>query len=518
MAVVPDDELDFAPEDESGPERAEILLPAWKILIADDEPAVHAATRLALGSVSFRGREIEFVSAYSGAEVMQCLRLHDDIAVVFLDVVMETDDAGLRVARQLRKEGHHLPRIILRTGHPGYAPEREVIVDYDIHDYKEKTSLDFSKLFSCVISALRAYDDLLRIEQHKRGLLLVLESVSWFDLRSLRRYLSRMLAELSVLADIDIVDVSLAARDLPRRVGDNGADAMFDLIVDGIADRSRAAQAAAHIAQTFALAMARSDEAGSSFYARFSDKEIVLHSPQPDAFSRADAVLLEMFLMKVAQSLDNLDTFREVIAERDGLVRGFSLLDCGRECHHDDDELRQIQYFSRITAAKLQNRLEFQDEIDDWFVFSIATACGLHDLGQFDLPHEIFEKPGPLTEDERHLIRSHVEKGLALLDARCGGLHGTRLYPMLEAVIAQHHERYDGSGYPAGRKAAEISLAAGIVGLADTYVAMTSPRSYRAAISHDLTVAHLAANRGIAFDPRLVDAFLEALEDEASLV
>lgn len=146
-----------APVDETGSPDQRL----WRVLIVDDDVDVHAVTRLALRNVSFKGRELELFSAYSGREAYDFLRDTPDIALVLLDVVMETDDAGLLLARRIREELHNaIVRVVLRTGQPGQAPEQRVIIEYDINDYKAKTELTTQKLFTTVISALRAYESL----------------------------------------------------------------------------------------------------------------------------------------------------------------------------------------------------------------------------------------------------------------------------------------------------------------------------------------------------------------------
>jgi PAS domain S-box-containing protein len=134
---------------------------AWRILIVDDDVDVHVVTRLALRNVTFLNRPLQLLSAYSGKEAMEVMRATDDIALVLLDVMMETDDAGLRVAKQIRGElQNHMMRVVLRTGQAGQSVENRVIVDYDINDYKSKTDLTTQKLFTTVIASLRAYGSL----------------------------------------------------------------------------------------------------------------------------------------------------------------------------------------------------------------------------------------------------------------------------------------------------------------------------------------------------------------------
>lgn len=137
----------------------------WKILVVDDEPDVHQLTRMVLRGLQFDGCGVEVLSGYSAKDAHDLLAQWDDIAVLLLDVVMETDQAGLEVVHHIRhtlKNG--FVRIILRTGQAGQAPEPEVISQYDINDYREKTELTSQKLITAVTSALRAYRDLRTIE------------------------------------------------------------------------------------------------------------------------------------------------------------------------------------------------------------------------------------------------------------------------------------------------------------------------------------------------------------------
>ncbi|WLD59383.1 SpoIIE family protein phosphatase [Salinispirillum sp. LH 10-3-1] len=148
-----DDALQFAEENPS-----DDGLHVWKILIVDDEPEVHQVTRMALREFRFQNHRAEFYSAYSGSEARAVLEQQDDIALILLDVVMESEDAGLNLARHIRDTiGNKLIRIILRTGQPGQAPEQRVVLQYDINDYRSKTEMTAQRLITSVVSALRSY-------------------------------------------------------------------------------------------------------------------------------------------------------------------------------------------------------------------------------------------------------------------------------------------------------------------------------------------------------------------------
>src|SRR5215211_4042710 len=183
--------------------------PRWKIAVIDDEPAVHDGTRFALSDYRLNGQGLEILSAYSAAEGRELLRRHPDIAVVLLDVIMETDTAGLGLVEFIRKElKNETVRIILRTGQPGQAPERRVIVDYDINDYKAKTELTSDKLFTSLTAALRSYQQLERMVQTRRGLEIIIDAAGrLFDFRSMQRLAEGVLTQIASLLNVECAGI-----------------------------------------------------------------------------------------------------------------------------------------------------------------------------------------------------------------------------------------------------------------------------------------------------------------------
>lgn len=139
-----------------------------KVIIADDEPEVHAVTRFVLRDYEYQGNKLEFLSAYSGAEAKQLLKEHPDASLILLDIVMEREDSGLDVAEFIRENLHNdFIRIILRTGQPGTVPEEEVISRYDVNDYREKTELTDRKFKTAMTMALRAYADIITMDSFR---------------------------------------------------------------------------------------------------------------------------------------------------------------------------------------------------------------------------------------------------------------------------------------------------------------------------------------------------------------
>ena len=174
-----DDETDWLvddPQHGDDEDAAQAIAQPWRVLIVDDDVDVHVVTKFALSQASFEGRRLSFLHAYTGEEALTLLRSTQDIAVVLLDVIMETQDAGLHVARQIREDLHNSAvRIILRTGQPGQALEHRIIIDYDINDFWCKTDLTTRKLFTTVISSLRTYASLRDAERQVSDLAAALE-------------------------------------------------------------------------------------------------------------------------------------------------------------------------------------------------------------------------------------------------------------------------------------------------------------------------------------------------------
>jgi response regulator RpfG family c-di-GMP phosphodiesterase len=140
----------------------------WKVLLVDDEPDVHEITRIGLKGFTFDGKKLELISAYSAEQAREILQNDRHFAAALIDVVMETEEAGLDLVRFIREEmGLSHIRLIIRTGQPGMAPEKFVIDNFDIDDYKEKTDLTTLKMYTMFRSSIKSHRDILTIERSR---------------------------------------------------------------------------------------------------------------------------------------------------------------------------------------------------------------------------------------------------------------------------------------------------------------------------------------------------------------
>ncbi|MFP6847078.1 MAG: EAL domain-containing protein [Pseudomonas sp.] len=173
----------------------------WRVLAVDDDINFQRATAFALGDMAVLGKRIELIQAFSSREASMLLAEYDDIALVLLDVVMETEDAGLRLVKSLREViGNRETRVVLLTGEPGLAPAHEVMRDYDINDYWTKSELGADRLLTVLTAAVRGYSQLKVVSSARRGLQMIVESSNaLFCSKSTRDLSAKILSEITSL-------------------------------------------------------------------------------------------------------------------------------------------------------------------------------------------------------------------------------------------------------------------------------------------------------------------------------
>jgi putative two-component system response regulator len=177
--------------------------------------------------------------------------------------------------------------------------------------------------------------------------------------------------------------------------------------------------------------------------------------------------------------------------------------------------LERVRTYARLLTRRLISTSHFADRIDDRFAQLIYETSPLHDIGKVGIPDAILLKPGELSSDERAIMQTHTALGAQTLDAALEKFPDAKFLRFARDIVACHHERFDGSGYPRGLVGEDIPLCARIVAVADVYDACTSNRVYRAAMTHEEAVKIIANGSGTHFDPAIVSAFLDLSDDFA---
>jgi signal transduction histidine kinase len=260
---------------------------------------------------------VEFVNAYSAVEACKAFTEHTDTAVVLLDVVMETDDAGLRCVEFIRKTmGNKQVRIILRTGQPGQAPERQVIVDYDINDYKAKTELTADKLFTALTAALRGYQQLQRMVETRRGLEIIIDAASeLFDFKSMQRLAGGVLTQIASLLNVDCAGI-LVLRDSGRDgKGPSvlAASGCYRDLTGVDVEQALAPDLKLLVQQAFERRCHDFAPHRSVLYIQTgSGREVVVLLEAPRPLSPTDRTLVEVFCSRLSASFDNVILYEQL--------------------------------------------------------------------------------------------------------------------------------------------------------------------------------------------------------------
>lgn len=349
MSDAVNDEFEFAGEGtipEAGPDGA-----PWTILVVDDEEEIHRVTHLAIGREKFDGRPLQILSAYSAAEACEVLAREPDIAVVLLDVVMETEDAGLRVVRHTREElGNRAVRIVLRTGQPGQAPEHQVIVNYDINDYKEKVELTAQKLFTVVLTGLRSYRDIRELERNRHGLEVIINSSrSLEEASSMESFTSGMLDQLATLLQLDPADrVAAVAEGSNLRV--RAATGSYLDAVGGMAHDALPYPVVEQLEQAVRDERNLYDGSALTTYSPVGPgSSVALHLSNIRALDEVDLRLSEVFARNAGTALHNLILKKNIEATQEEIV--FLLCEAVEaRSSETENHVRRVALYSEMLA------------------------------------------------------------------------------------------------------------------------------------------------------------------------
>ncbi len=498
-------ELIFAPEETVGIHFG--TAQPWLVLVVDDEPAVHEVTRLALTHFEFDGRPLAFLHAYSGKEAVALLNEHHDIALAMVDVVMETEHAGLELVRWIRESyGNALIRIVLRTGQPGQAPERSVIRDYDINDYKEKTELSSQKLFSTVYTSLRSYRDLQALDANRRGLERVIRaSGEVFRNSMLINFIQGVLEQLIALLYLDADSMYVNCDSLALERSDDelmilAGTGQFESLIGQKAGNALPAEVYALILE--ALSQRESIARGGAYigYFRITEgREDILYITSSRPFSSDNLSLLRMFCQNVSIAYDNAILRDEIEGTQRDMVYmlGESI---ETRSHETGQHVRRVAEYCHLISLGLGMSMR-EAEI-------LRVAAPLHDFGKIGIHDDILHRPGKLSAEDWVEMKKHVTIGFDLLKK------SKREILQAAAIIAgQHHEKWDGSGYPDGRKGADIHIYGRIGAVADVFDALGSRRCYKEPWPDSQIFELLETERGRHFDPGVVDWVLDHREE-----
>ena len=465
----------------------------WKVLIVDDEPEVHRITKMTLAQFQFDDKPIEFLHAYTGREAQAIVANEPDIALILLDVVMETDNAGLDVVRYVRTElGNQQIRIVLRTGQPGQAPEDDVVANYDINDYKDKTELTSQKLRTLIRASLRSYRDICSLEHNRKGLEKVIAaSKGIFEKQALKQFAEGTLEQLSALLALE--ETSLYQ--LRQNAYEIRDDALGSVLNE---DDSQSFHDSTIIQQAVVCRQNVYRDNELVIYCANPRQSLLFHIQGTRPLSQMDTYLLNLFTGNIVIALENIrlnellaDNQREIIYRIGEIVETRS--------KESGLHVKRVALYCE-QFARLLGLPEEKTEL-------LKRASPLHDIGKIGIPDAVLHKPGKLDADEWAIMKTHSQIGYDML---CGS--DIELFQVAAQIALNHHEKWDGSGYPQGLSGTAIPLEGRITALVDVFDALGSDRCYKRAWPLDKILALIQEEKGRHFDPELVELMLANLD------
>lgn len=480
-----------------------VISNAWKVLIVDDEKSVHDVTRLALNDFSYEGIGLHFFHAYSAAEAKDILLNEEDIALAIIDVVMEEEHAGLNLINYIRNDlKNRILRIVLRTGQPGQAPEREVLSQYDINDYKEKTELTSQKLYSTIFTSIRSYRDISALEATRHGLERVISSTAIIHrLNNLNEFINGVLEQLVAVLYLG-KDTAYLVQGITAIEGTG----MGSTILGGTGRYANlVGSAATEVLSTTELSLINKSRESKSCVSEGSNYAIYF-SPGDDTDDvllfnskselQGDAMyLLKLFCVNIGVAYSNILLNQGIEETQQELLYmlGEAIETRSRET---GSHVRRVAEYCKILAEAYGLTLRQQE--------LIRHASPLHDFGKIGIPDRILHKDGKLESEEWEYMKSHAMLGEEMLS------HSDReLIKVASLIAGQHHEHWNGEGYPRGLNGHDISVYGRITAVADVYDALSSKRCYKHAWQNDEVIQYFLDQKGKQFEPKLVDILLE---------
>jgi response regulator RpfG family c-di-GMP phosphodiesterase len=480
------------------------VLGTWKVLIVDDEIAIHDVTKLALKGFEFAQKEIEFLHAMSAKEAKELLTSHKDIALILLDVVMESDDAGLELVTFIRQDiNNKLVRIILRTGQPGQAPEKFVIDNFDINDYKEKTELTQTKLYTCVRTGVQDYVRLTELQIQKEALsYLATSAVNIFTIDSFENFFNHTLEVLTkFISLVDSTNTMLSDAFAVFPVDEQGGYKVcincgkycttgekrnIEPLIKEILEKIKEENKLFFLEKDKFVIPIRDAEGTTAIVFAFGDFRLNGYFVD----------LLGLMALQIRTSFKNIDLYEILSKDHTETINILAIASEYKD-ETTGEHIKRIEHMTLLLALELG----FSEEES----IRYSRAAILHDIGKIAVPDNILQKPAKLDEEEMRIMRMHTERGKTIL-------HSDKRFALEAEIALTHHEKFDGSGYPNGIKGEDIPLSGRMVSVVDVYDALVNARPYKIAWEKSNAIEYIKDEVGKQFDPTIVEAFVRLYE------
>jgi response regulator RpfG family c-di-GMP phosphodiesterase len=438
----------------------------FQILIVDDSKTIHKEIKEILKSLTLENIPVEFDDAYSFSDFRRIYQ-PGVYALVLTDLVMETEDAGIKVINYIRHEvADSKTRIALMTANPEKVPQDILIRDYDVNAYIEKKAMNEFSLKINVFSLLRTYKDIIAFEKAITSIDHIIHNSSRMDLNDIlieaffqiRSFLTLKMPNNDLECEIYVDNKKI----FPPKVVSNTISPI-------------------HLRYIF------EEEIVGKYV-----KMVIVSSKN---LSNVDKDYIRTLLLNIKHSSNYLELLE---VENELVYRLANLIETRSE--ETGNHVKRVSEVSYLLA------LDYGFSEKEASI--IKSAAGLHDVGKVGIPDHILNKPGKLSNEEYSIMKEHALIGFELLKSS-----KLKVFEIGAVVSLQHHERWDGEGYPYGLEKEESTPEARIVQVADVFEALTHNRCYRPAWPVEKAIEYMLEMSGKQFDPGIIEIFKKRLND-----
>lgn len=482
----------------------------WKLVIIDDDNFVHVVIKELLKDFKFDGKPLKIYSAYTGPEALEILSRNKDVALILMDVYISNETTGLKLTKYIREiVDNSMVRIVLMTNSASSSLQKDAILNYDINGYEVKTELLSKKLHTVVVSSLRYYKDILHISNNKKAMeKIVASSSNLFEAKSVNEFLKLAFYHLNTV-------INLCSEGSRCCINGIAASKFFDdedfhivagygkynnfismNMKDVLSEEDYNLIMKVHENEDYMIVK---DKYIASYRSSSKMEAIILFDINMGNKDRVDFEVLDVFHKNIAASFESLCMNIEIEETQKEILYILGEVTEARS-EETGNHVQRVSKYAKILAEKygLSNR----------DVMLVTMASPIHDIGKVAISDKILMKPGKLTPSEFEIVKKHTTVGYNILK------NSKRDVLKSAAIIAhEHHERYDGKGYPQGLKGEEIHIFGRIVAVADVFDALGSERVYKKPWVINDILAYFKEERGKHFDPKLVDILFEHLDE-----
>jgi len=438
-----------------------------KILIVDDSDFTHRKLTEYLSKLKLPEDEIEIIHCYNTEEFKSIFQ-PDNFALVITDLVMEKELSGIDVINYIRHiSKDERVRILLMTEHPEKVPQELLMREYDVNGYIEKQSIGEFSIVIQVRALLKAYKDMLVFENAVRNIEDIFNVNKPINIEALINETLYQIRSLLTIKDPNLyLEINaLIKGNLALSIPDNN------------------------------LKLLGGEKENYEFENEILGKDIkviVTTSRKLNDFE-IDYIKTSIESIKYVAAFSEISNIQnEIIYKLANIIEARS----GETANHVKRVSEIVYILSEDVIDNSQNRE----------VLRIASA--LHDIGKIGIPDHILNKPGKLSSEEFAIMKEHPMIGFEILKNS-----KWKVFELGAVISLQHHERWDGTGYPYGLYEDETILEARIVQVADVFEALTHDRCYRPAWPVEKAIEYMHDMKGKQFDPNLIEIFDRKLPD-----